>query len=211
MPTRGDLPEQAGGHDERGRGERSGDERSGDEHGTAGPPPAPVRAEVRQDDRVTALVRTYGPRVLGYLARRVRHREDAADLFSQTLATVWRRRDDIPADDDEALAWMIGVARLTLANGARAARRRDALVRRLRDEIVVRSAQHHGGEVGDHVRAALARLSEADQEILRLDAWDGLTGEQIASVLGLTPAAVRQRLSRARGRLRAQLEADGSR
>lgn len=170
--------------------------------------PAPVRVEVRQDERVTALVRTSGPRVLGYLARRVRHREDAADLFSQTLATVWRRRADVPADDDEALAWMIGVARLTLANGARAARRRDALVRRLRDEIVVRAAQRPVGEVGEQVRDALSRLSEADQEVLRLDAWDGLSGEQIATVLGLSPAAARQRLSRARGRLREQLEAD---
>ena len=170
----------------------------------------PAAALAHCDDRVTVLVRTFGPRVLGYLARRVRHREDAADLFSQTLATVWRRRDDVPSDDDEARAWMSGGARLTLANGARAARRRDALVRRLRDEIVVRAAQRPGSEVGEQVRDALARLSEPDQEILRLDAWDGLTGEQIATVLDLTPAAARQRLSRARGRLRAVLESDGA-
>lgn len=169
-----------------------------------------MTVQTRDAERVTVLVRRFGPRVLGYLARRVRHREEAADLFSQTLATVWRRRADLPDDDDEALAWMIGVARLTLANRLRASIRRDALVRRLRDEILVRSAQHPGGEVGARVRAALARLSPADQEILRLDAWDGLTGEQVAHVLQISPAAARQRLARARGRLRVAIEDEGA-
>ncbi|GEL94217.1 RNA polymerase sigma factor [Cellulomonas composti] len=165
-----------------------------------------MSVQAREADRVTVLVRRFGPRVLGYLARRTGHREEAADLFSQTLATVWRRRADLPDDDDEALAWMIGVARMTLANGVRASRRRDALVRRLRDEIVVRTAHHGTSDVSERVRAALARLPEHDQEVLRLDAWDGLTGDQVAQVLGISAPAARQRLARARARLRKELE-----
>lgn len=162
-------------------------------------------ATATDEARVTTLVRRFGPRVLAYLARRVAVREDAADLFAETLATVWRRRAELPDDDEQAFAWMIGVARHTLLNSVRATARRHALVRRLRDDLVVRAARTRSSELGDTVRRALERLLPDDQEILRLDAWEGLTGDQIAAVLGITPAAARQRLSRARARLRAEL------
>lgn len=55
------------------------------------------------------------------------------------------------------------------------------------------------------LRAALASLSECDQEVLRLVAWDGLTSAELAAALGCTPVAARTRLHRARGRLAARL------
>lgn len=48
--------------------------------------------------------------------------------------------------------------------------------------------------------AALARLREADQETLRLAAWEGLSNLEIAAVLRITPNAVGVRLHRARRR-----------
>ena len=48
--------------------------------------------------------------------------------------------------------------------------------------------------------AALASLSPAEQEILRLVAWEELGNQQIAAVLGITPNAVAIRLHRARAR-----------
>ena len=47
---------------------------------------------------------------------------------------------------------------------------------------------------------ALASLSPADQELLRLVAWEELGNQQIAAVLGITPNAVAIRLHRARAR-----------
>ncbi len=41
------------------------------------------------------------------------------------------------------------------------------------------------------LRAALASLSDSDQEVLRLVAWDGLTPAEVAVVLGCTPVAAR--------------------
>jgi RNA polymerase sigma-70 factor (ECF subfamily) len=55
------------------------------------------------------------------------------------------------------------------------------------------------------LRAALASLSEDDQEVLRLVAWDGLAPAEVAVVLGCTPVAARTRLHRARSRLAARL------
>jgi RNA polymerase sigma-70 factor (ECF subfamily) len=44
----------------------------------------------------------------------------------------------------------------------------------------------------------LAALSEAEREALLLVAWDGMTSDDAAQALGISPAAFRKRLSRGR-------------
>ena len=51
----------------------------------------------------------------------------------------------------------------------------------------------------------MARLGEADRELVRLWAWEQLEPREIALVLGLTPNAVSIRLHRIRTRLAADL------
>ena len=46
-------------------------------------------------------------------------------------------------------------------------------------------------------------MGDDDREILTLTYWDGLTAEQVAAVFGISPAAARKRLQRARERLSA--------
>jgi len=61
-------------------------------------------------------------------------------------------------------------------------------------------------ETLDRVLTALTHLSQRDQEILRLSAFEELTNPEIASVLGIRPSLVRSRLYRARQRLQAVIE-----
>jgi hypothetical protein len=56
------------------------------------------------------------------------------------------------------------------------------------------------------VRDAFTRLPADDRELLTLVAWDGLRTDEAAALLGITPAAARQRLVRARRRLRTELD-----
>jgi RNA polymerase sigma-70 factor (ECF subfamily) len=58
--------------------------------------------------------------------------------------------------------------------------------------------------------SALGQLSPSDQELLRLSAWDGLTREEIARVLGIKANAVDQRIHRARNRLKSRLDRLGN-
>jgi len=51
------------------------------------------------------------------------------------------------------------------------------------------------------VVSALGSLRERDQELLLLVAWEGLSREQVAAVLGLAKGTVAVRLHRARRRL----------
>jgi RNA polymerase sigma factor (sigma-70 family) len=144
----------------------------------------------------------YGP-----LCRYAQHRglagPDAEDLVAQTLEIAWRRLDDVPAA--EPLPWLYAVAHNLWRNRTRRDRRRRELLARF--PTTTKAASPGALEPGI-LRAALAELSDRDQEVLRLVAWDGLTPAELAVVLGFSPAAARTRLHRARSRLAAQLGLD---
>lgn len=139
-----------------------------------------------------------------YLRRRATS-EDAADVFSTTLLTIWRRLDDVPTD--EPLPWCYGVARRTLANHRRGVERHLRLVERVGGtaSIVAVDAAAAIDDQQPELVAALATLSDADAEIVRLWAWEGLEPREIATVLDTTPNAVSVALSRSKRRLRAEL------
>jgi uncharacterized membrane protein len=59
------------------------------------------------------------------------------------------------------------------------------------------------------VRAALGRLSSDDRGLITLSSWEGLPAGAIGAMLGVAPATVRQRIARARDRLRDALAAEG--
>ena len=54
----------------------------------------------------------------------------------------------------------------------------------------------------ERVREVLAALGPRDRQILLLNAWEGLTGEALAQVLGIGRGGADAALSRARARLR---------
>ncbi|MEU5723503.1 RNA polymerase sigma factor [Micromonospora sp. NPDC047738] len=142
-------------------------------------------------------------RLLAYALRRVEHPEDAADVVAEAFLVAWRRRRDLPAED-EARLWLYGVARRVLANHHRGGVRRQRLGERLRQRITAAMPADPGSEVPERlaVQAALARLNPLDRELLMLTVWEGLAPREAAAVLRLDPAVVRTRLSRARARLR---------
>jgi len=161
--------------------------------------------------RFEELARTCGPRVLAYLARRTTPREDAADVYQEVLTTVWRKVHHAPDAEGEALAWMLAIARRTLANHRRSTGRRLAATDRLRDELLASPpAEGTGGDDRvDAVRAALLGLGEDDREVLLLTYWEGLTSDQVAAVVGAGAATTRKRLQRARERLARALQVQG--
>ncbi|MFC4117030.1 RNA polymerase sigma factor [Nonomuraea zeae] len=158
-------------------------------------------------DRFEAVYDTYYPAIYRYAARRAGSPDDAADVISETFLTLWRRIGDVP-EGEEALLWLYGVARRVLANQKRGASRRAVLAERLRSEL---AAFRPVKLIDlDHVRTAFEELPERDREVLALACWEGLTGEQIAKVVGCTAIAARPRLHRARKRLAAALERQAS-
>lgn len=155
-----------------------------------------VRFEQLYDDNYRAL--------LGYALRRVVEPGDAADVVAEAFLAAWRRLDDVP-EGPEARLWLYGVARNVLLNQRRGERRRSALADRLRRELTEQTVQPADDADGSQVRAAYARLSEADREVLALVGWEELDRDAVATVLGCSRALVRVRLHRARSRFAAEL------
>ncbi|MGY1740821.1 MULTISPECIES: RNA polymerase sigma factor [unclassified Blastococcus] len=176
-----------------------------------GQPPPPTESLLPSAVRFEEAYRACGAAVLGYALRRSASRDDALDVVAETFAVAWRRRQDLPAADDEVRPWLFGIARLCLANAARSASRAGRLGQRLADAfrdtpLPDPAAVSEGRADSRRVRAALDLLSAADRELVTLVAWEGLTPAQAAAALGLTPGAARVRLHRARARLRTALD-----
>lgn len=164
----------------------------------------------RGRDQVADAYERYASCVAAYALRRT-SRADAADVTAETFLVAWRRRDALP-DEPDTLPWLYGVARRVLANQRRSSRRQGRLRDRLEAEFfchdVISQPPLESAEEFERVARALARLSDDDAELLRLITWEGLTPTEIATMLDIVPGTARQRVSRARQRLRDQLDRD---
>jgi len=142
------------------------------------------------------LVREHATAVHRYVLRRAGH-DDAEDLTADVLAVAWRRRGDVPRGAE--LPWLYRTAGFVVANHRR--KGRPVPVGDVPDEV-----DHDDPALravaDERVREVLGLLGARDRQILLLNAWEGLTGDGLAQVLGITRGGADAALSRARARLR---------
>ena len=153
--------------------------------------------------RFAALYRRHYRPVRDYCRRRVGG-DLVDDAVAETFLAVWHRIDEVPTGD-EALLWIYSVAYRVIGHQWRTMTRRRRLEDRLRtlpsrhvpaaDELATDDAEYR------LVLAATAQLADNDAEVLRLAAWERLSTDAIAAILGIEPNAVKQRLHRARQHL----------
>ncbi len=157
-------------------------------------------------ERFESIYRELYPAICGYVLRRVREPEDAAEIVAETFATLWRRLRRLPQG---RRATALALRRRALASSrtsAAANRRRSALSDRLVENFDRDVFETVGpAEDSSALARAFSALSESDRELLSLVAWEGLTREELAVALGTSRAVVRLRLHRAGKRLRAAL------
>jgi RNA polymerase sigma factor (sigma-70 family) len=145
--------------------------------------------------------------VYNYCFRRTGDWSQAEDLTAVVFLEAWRRRRQLRLERDEAIPWLLGVATNVIRNSRRSQRRHRAALQRLPREKVEDFALDVDERLDDERRMravlrALRELSPADQDVLALCVWEGLSYEQAAVALGTPVGTVRSRLSRARSRLR---------
>ena len=148
------------------------------------------------------LVRRHS-RVLYVIAyARLRSADDAEETVQDAFLLLWRKRAGLRLVGDSALPWLAGSTKHLAANRLRARYRR----RRYEHAAAEPESTRDPQELAQHVvEEALARLTPVDAAVARLCLGEDLTYAQAAERLHLTPGAVRNRLSRARARLRADL------
>jgi RNA polymerase sigma factor (sigma-70 family) len=142
------------------------------------------------------VVRDHATAVYRFVVRRA-GRDEAEDLTADVLAVAWRRRGDVP--DGAELPWLYRTAGFVVANHRR--KGRPVPIGDIPDEVdpddpAVRAVQD------ERVREVLGALGARDRQILLLNAWEGLSGDALAEVLGIGRGGADAALSRARSRLR---------
>jgi RNA polymerase sigma-70 factor, ECF subfamily len=173
--------------------------------------PLPVRveedsalvAEARRGDR-TAFGRLYerfAPMVHGILLARV-PRCDAEDLLQDVFVSALRRLETL-RDDGAFGGWLASIAR----NRARDHYRIHVNRTELSEDIIAAPSTTENRALT--VLAAIRHLPEAYRETLILRLVEGMTGDEIASRTGLTPASVRVNLHRGMKQLREFLSKEG--
>ena len=138
--------------------------------------------------------------VYAYVAYRIGAGSEAEDVTSETFERALRYRDSFDPRKGKPLAWLLGIARSTLAG------------RRLRvHEQLDAEAAVGADDIEEQVaarldlQAALGLLEERDRELISLRYGADLSSKQIGKLLGLEPGTVDVSLHRARSRLRAAL------
>ncbi|WP_157009027.1 RNA polymerase sigma factor [Agromyces laixinhei] len=163
--------------------------------------PEPAGQSVTSADAAwfTAVVREHSTALVRYFARRG-PRQDAEDLAAEVFATAWRRRADVPRET--VLPWLYRTAGFTLANARR--KHVDLPVDEVPESGSVRIEHdpEHSALFDAELRGALESVGERDRRILMLHAWEGLDGQELAEVLGISRSGADAALSRARKRLR---------
>ena len=142
--------------------------------------------------------------LLAYFVRRVPSREDAADLYGETMLTAWKNINKLPAGWERQRMWLFVIAANTLSNHRRTAQRRLILTDGLRDLLAV-TAPPPDVESAYAVRDAVLRLHDAQRELVMLIHWDGFNIVEAAEILGLNASTARSRYAAARVTLREAL------
>jgi RNA polymerase sigma-70 factor (ECF subfamily) len=157
----------------------------------------------RRDPRGFELAyATHAGPLLGFLARLSGRRDVAEDLVQHVFLRLAERGPELARDSD-LRAWLYAVARNAyLSQVRRPPEAGDAALEALSHPPADVEARLLLGDV----ERALGALRFEDREVLLLVAVDGLERDAVARLLGIDAVALRQRLSRARSRLLAELE-----
>jgi RNA polymerase sigma-70 factor, ECF subfamily len=171
------------------------------------PWPSPLQCEDRLLARARAgnraafvqLYRSLYPPLWRFVARRTPRREDAEDVLARVFEKLLGGLERVDTTRGHVRVFLYTAARNALVDAARA--QRQALELEEAEPLLVEPRTPLqtllAGEQAEALRGQVAALPPEARQLLGLRYGDGLGHREIAELLGLSPAAVRQRLSRA--------------
>jgi len=167
----------------------------------------------RDPDLLEVFYREHCAAVRAFFARRVDDPHQVADLTADTFLAAMTGAAGYRPDRGRPVAWLMGVARNTLAEAARRQARRLRAESRIRgrrlldEDSLARMEERITAE--RQTRAlydGLGRLPGRDRMLMELVAVDGMPVAEAAAQLGMKPGTARVRLHRSRARLQQHLD-----
>jgi RNA polymerase sigma-70 factor (ECF subfamily) len=142
------------------------------------------------------------PVMMNYALRRLSNVELARDAVAEAMARVVATRERlVQAISPEA--WCVGILRHVVADvHRRAYREREEKFEPAPTLNLEAGERLELDDEHQEVRAAFDRLDDVDRDVLELRVLAGLSSEEAAEILKMSPGAVRMAQSRALDRLR---------
>jgi RNA polymerase sigma factor (sigma-70 family) len=160
-----------------------------------------IRLEQVNPEEFTALYRGFLPQISSYLVRRC-DRSDVEELASRVFEIAWRKRSQAPKDYE--LAWLYRIAGFVVANHRRAIKSEQNFIARFKSVDFAPSPEDIA--IADlSLAKAWGKLSPFEREAISLTAFEGLSNQDAAQVLEISPNAFTQRLAKARAKLKANI------
>jgi RNA polymerase sigma-70 factor (ECF subfamily) len=144
-------------------------------------------------DRWSDDYRQHGPAILRYVRRMAKDDDTAADLLHETFARALSARA-VPADEHGRRRWLFRVATNVAIDHLRRSRR-------FRWVPFGENESHQREPFdaeADQVRSAVRSIPPEQAVVLILRVQEGRSRSEIAEMLGISDAAVKSRLARAR-------------
>jgi RNA polymerase sigma-70 factor (ECF subfamily) len=170
-------------------------------------------ASARGDQKAfSELYERHARTIYNYLFRRLADWSEAEDLTAVVFLEAFRRRKDVVVVEGKLLPWLYGIATNVLRNRRRALWRHRDLISQLagqpRAEVSPDApARAEAAARMQSILQQIARLPRAQQDVVALCIWSGLSYDEAAAALGVPVGTVRSRLARARAAL---TELDGT-
>jgi RNA polymerase sigma-70 factor (ECF subfamily) len=153
--------------------------------------------------------------VYGYLAYRIRTREEAEDLTQLTFERALRAWDRYDPSRASIATWLLAIARNALIDHRRRQDPRSQAALTWGEAVEADLPAEPGPEqelgLSPELAAALQRLGRRERSVLALRFGGDLRTAEIAEMLDLSVANVQQILSRTLRRLRRELERERER
>jgi RNA polymerase sigma-70 factor (ECF subfamily) len=144
----------------------------------------------------SSLYKKYAPDVYRFALYLSSERGEAEDITSETFVRAWTSTE--PIEMATVKGYLFTIARNLFLQGLRKKSRYVALNDELRDSQAGPYVQAEQKEKLHSVMTELQGLPEASRSALLMRAVDGMAYEEIAQVLGLSLAAVKVKIHRAR-------------
>lgn len=167
-----------------------------------------IRAREDDTSAFETLVRRYQQPVYRISLRVLANPHDAADAAQEAFITAWRRLHEIRSEQAFA-AWLYRITLTTALSTARNRRAHTPLDEALSTADPADTPDQHvlAADLKDALKCALARLPAQQRACWILRELEGMSYQEAADILGISPTAVRGRLHRARAQLMQELKA----
>jgi RNA polymerase sigma factor (sigma-70 family) len=166
--------------------------------------PHPSLGDARQPSPLTNLYQSHHPELLRFSRSRIGNAEDAEDLVQEAFISASRAYSDKPIEELRPLLFTIlrNLTRDYLKSGYARSRRMDAAISEMGDRLACHRTVTPEQQVMDAQLLAIAQtaidaLKPRQREALMLHRLDGLTHDQVAKRLAVSPRTVRNDIAEA--------------